>query len=127
MSLESGVTATEEYSLNCEEAENVGKLIHSSIDEKDFGNITVRRNDKVRTLVCLKKPVDIKGEEVHIKPIILFSRLSLQVQNEEERVGYFENPLTAEPAPLFLDGRMRKSDKSILRNKILKIEDGIEN
>ena len=126
-SLESGATATKEDNINCDDAESVGNKIQISLDNKNFGDVKIKRKDQARTLVCLKKSVEIEGESFHISPSTLFARLTLKVQDEDERAKYFKYPLTPEPASLFLDGKMRKANKHTLRNHLLKIDNGLTN
>ena len=89
-SLESGAAATEEDNINCDDAEAVGKRIQTSLDDKNFDELKMRRKDQARTLVCLNKSVAIEGEGFHISPSTLFARLTLKVQNEDERAEYFK-------------------------------------
>ena len=126
-SLSSGVTATVQDNINCDEAEIIGETIQIKIDEMNSG-VSIKRNDRVRTLICLQKSVKIADETpIHIKPSVLFGRLTLLVRNQDERSHYFEYPLIPEPAPLFLDGKMRKANKTSLRNHYLKVEESIPN
>ena len=44
-SLESGAAATEEDNINCDDAEAVGKRIQTSLDNKNFDELEMRRKD----------------------------------------------------------------------------------
>ena len=57
-----------------------------------------------------------------IKPEVLFNRLTLLVQKDDERITAFQHELTPEPAPLFREGKIRKPAKNILRNHLLQSE-----
>ena len=127
-SLESGVAAAEEDKIDCDDAEAVGERIQTSLDDKNFDDVKMKRRDQARTLVCLNKSVAVEGGDAfHISPNILFARLTLKVKNEDERAEFFKYPLTPEPASLFLDGKMRKSKKHSLRNHLLNVDDGLTN
>ena len=125
-SLSTGLVAMEDDNINCDKAELVGKAIQTKLDGAPIFNCTIKRKDQIRTLSCLKDSVKIGEETVNVKPEVLFNRLSLLVQKENERTQYFQHELTPDPASLFRDGKMRKPAKSVLRNHLLQTGGKIE-
>ena len=62
----------------------------------------------------------IYNEVVDIDPLILFSRLILLAEREEETTPYFEYELTNYPLSLFKNGMVRSGNKVSLRNYLTK-------
>ena len=58
--------------------------------------------------------VEIDKEKIHVDPMLLFSRLTVLIEREEEIQEYFRFELTAFPTSLFKNGMMRKANKSKL-------------
>ena len=113
-----GVTATEEDRINCDTAENIGQEIQNKLDGLPFTETKVKRNDQIRTLKILKVGVQIGKEKVNVDPLLLFSRLLLLVEREEDVKSYFRYELTSIPTSLFENGMMRKPTKSNLAKSI---------
>ena len=53
--------------------------------------------------------------------LICIGTLTTLIKHNDEKVQQFVNDLTPEPTSLFIDGCMRKTKKSILRNHILEV------
>ena len=90
ISLSAGVTATDKYNINCDQAESVGHKIQETLNGLQFNCAKIKRNDQIRTLVCLQKPIKTNGETINIKPETLINRMTILVRNEEERTEYFQ-------------------------------------
>ena len=69
-------------------------------------NCTIQRKDHIRTLSCLEDTVKIGNETAYAKSEVLFNRLTLFVQKDDERLTVFQHELTPEPASLFREGKM---------------------
>ena len=122
-SLSTGLTASEENDINCHDVDGVGSSIQETLDNVCIENAKIHRKDQVKTLSSLRPGITIEKKSVHIDPVILFTRLTALFQREDCTVEHFDYELTPEPASIFKDGMMRKSDTSVLRNVILdKIE-----
>ena len=119
-SISSGFVAREEDGINCEDAENVGKDIQKKLDNISFESASIKRSEKIRNLSQLRETVQVQDEKVHIDPLVLFGRLSILVQNQDEAAELFKYELTHEPPALFKNGLMRKPNKSALRQKLVK-------
>ena len=124
-SLSSGTVATETDNINCDDVEKVGKRIQETLGDTNVSSATIKRKDQVRTLACLQNGVRIRNNTVYIKPDMLFSRMSILVNNQNERTHFFDYELTPEPSALFVNGKMRKAAKHKLRNHLLKLDDSL--
>ena len=123
-SLSSGLTATVEDVITCDEAEKVGLTIQNKLDNLSAEEATIQRKDHARTLDMLQPGIRINDKEVKIDPLVLFCRTTTLLEREEKsnQVSSFNHELTPEPTALFRNGVMRKSTKSTLRNYILKMK-----
>lgn len=119
-SLSSGLTASEEDRINCDDAENVGQAIHIKLDGVCFENAKLKRSDQIQTLSRLQDGTKLNNLFTVIDPLVLFSRLTALVQRQEDIPSQFFYELTPEPTSLLKDGLMRKPTKSTLRNHLLK-------
>ena len=118
-SLSTGLTVSHTMDVSCDEAEKVGYDIQSNLDGVCLEDAKIKRKDKVTTLDSLRPGVKSDKTTVHIDPNILFTRLTVIVQSEDDIDAQFFYELTPEPTTLFKDGFMRKSSKSVLRNSFL--------
>ena len=117
-SISTGLTATEYDKINCDEAEKVGKSIQRQLDEVPFLKSKIKRKDQIRTLECLKNGVQLEKESFHVDPMILFSRLLVLVERDDDMKKCFNYELTPNPTSLFDHGMMRKANKSALGKAI---------
>ena len=76
--------------------------------------------EKIVTLATLHSTLKIDNEIVHIDSLILFSRLILLVEHEEDATPCFKHELTNYSLSLFKDGMMRSGNKASLRNYLTK-------
>lgn len=53
---------------------------------------------------------------------VLFNRLTLLVQKENEKTQYFDYELTFDLASFFREGKMRKPAKNVVRSHLLQCE-----
>ena len=56
-----------------------------------------------------------------------FQSVDFVISEKNERTQFFEYSLTPEPDALFVDGMMRKSEKTKLRKHLLSLEISVEN
>ena len=118
-SLSSGLTATEDDNVNCDDVEEVGRKIQKKLDNVCIEDATIKRSDQVKTLISLQPGIKMDDKTVNIDPLILFARLTALLQRDDEITDKFRYELTPEPTSLFKDGMMRKANKSVLRNFFL--------
>ena len=122
-----GVTARITDKINCDDVEKVGKGIHETLDNKTFIQSSLKRKDQITTLECLNVGVNIEKEKVYVHPTILFSRLLVIMEREDDVKKYFAYELTPIPTSLFQDGMMRKATKSMLANFITRNIHSVQN
>ena len=65
-SLSLGLVADE--SINCDNAEEVGRAIHTKLDHVSVSKCTIKRSDQVKSLEILENVVKIKSQTVNIDP-----------------------------------------------------------
>ena len=63
--------------------------------------------------------VKIDKEQVHVNPIILFTRLTAIAEWEDDVKKYFSFEMTPYPPSLLKDGLMRRADKAALRRALM--------
>ena len=122
-SLSSGLIAGPD--VNCDEAEEVGRNIQCKLNSMNMEDVSIKRNDKVRTFENLLPATKIGDKAGQISPSILFSRLTALVNFSDEIGENFCYELTPEPTSLFKHGMMRKPVKAVLRNHFLNTENSI--
>ena len=119
--LSTGLTAADDQTINCDNAEQVGLAIQQSLDGLCVEDASIKRTDQVKCLDQLRDPIKINdSDHVHIDPALLFLRLTTMARRGEEESAAFEYELTHEPTCFFEDGKMRDSKKHVLGNHLLK-------
>ncbi|XP_065911780.1 uncharacterized protein [Dysidea avara] len=113
-SLSSGLTASDDDGVNCDQTEQVGAKIHKKLDNMSIIDASIKRSDQVRSLDHLQPGIQVDKKKVTINPMLLFSRLIAVVQREEDMAQFFNYELTTIPTSLFKDNYLRKTDKSQL-------------
>ena len=94
-SLSTGLTASNDDKINCDDAENVGIQIQKKLDGVCFEEISMKRNDQIRSLASLQDDVMVTNEKVQINPLMLFGRLTTLAQRQEDIKAQFNYELTA--------------------------------
>lgn len=117
-SISTGLTATKEDQINCDDAEQVGKAIQRQLDEMLFSKAKIKRKYQIRTLEYLKTGVQFDKDIRHVDPNLLFSRLVVLVERDDDMKECFKYELTPVPTSLFEHGIMRKPNKSALGRAI---------
>ena len=119
-SIATGVTSTEADGINCDDAEAVGEAIQKQLTGVSYSKATLKKKDRIKTLESLEVGVRIDKEKVHVDPLLLFSRLLVVIEREENIRSYFQYELTTVPTLLFQDSMMRKSSKAKLGQALKK-------
>ena len=119
-SISTGLPATKENQINCDEAEQVGKAIQRQLDEVPFPRAKIKHKDQIRTLQYLINGVQCEKDKIHVDPMLLFSRLLVLVERDNDMKECFKYELTPIPTSLFEHGMMRKPNKSALGRAIKK-------
>ena len=113
-SLSSGLTASSDDDVNCDQTEQIGTKIHSQLDNVSIIDASIKRNDQVRSLEYLQPGIQVEKKKININPTLLFSRLIAVVQREEDMAPFFKYELTTIPTSLFKDNYLQKTDKAQL-------------
>ena len=111
---------TEGDGVNCDRVEEVGQNIQEKFDSKSFTDLSICQLDQVKTLDALRPGFILEGQRESIDPTILYMHLISIMQRENDIERFFDYELTPEPATLFKDGLMRKTNKAVLRNILMK-------
>lgn len=122
-SLSSGLTASEGDGINCHKTEEIGMAIQKQLDNVKVAEASIKRSNKVKSLDQLLPAVKVDKQKLHINPDILFSRLIVIVQREDDMAPYFQYELSPIPTSLFKDNAMRKAEKSQLAKAL---QSGVE-
>ena len=115
-SLSSNLIADE--NVNCDQIMAVGRRIQNSLDGMSVAEASIKRS-VVKTLASLKNVVKIRDQRVNIDPTLLFMRLVVIAERNDNILSYFKHELTAVPTSLFVDTMMRKPNKASLMQSLL--------
>ena len=85
-SLPSGLTAISNDNINYDKQKLL--VIQFKLDSKIVDNCSIKRNDQVRTFICLQPEIALEKETVDINRVILFNRLIMLIKIEIERVNF---------------------------------------
>ena len=123
VSISNGLTANKESKVNCDEVEEIGTRIQETLDDTNYTEAKIKRNDGVKNLAALQSSVKIADDQVTIDPMTLFNRLVALVMRDSDVSSCFKYELSPFPTSLFDKGVMRDANKSKLREHLTK---GIE-
>jgi hypothetical protein len=123
VSISNGLTANKESKINCDEVEEIGKRIQETLNDTNYTDAKIKRNDGVKNLAALQSSVKIGDDQVTIDPMTLFNRLIALVMRDSDVSSCFKYELSPFPTSLFDKGVMRDANKSKLREHLTK---GIE-
>ena len=115
-SFSTGLAASDGDNINCNNAENVELQMQRKLDGVRFEEISMKRNNQIRSLVCLQDSVKVDNEKVQTSPLVLFGRLTTLAQWQEDIEVQFHYELTPEPSSFFKDGLMQKNSKTDTSN-----------
>ena len=110
-SLSSGQASNEKDGINCDIAEDVGIIMQKKMDNKSYTEISFKGTDQVRALENIRKGTRIADDTIHIDPMLLFSRLLIQVERSENIQFLFAYELASTPTSLYKNNMMRKGKK----------------
>ena len=67
-----GTAITDDETIICHVAKNVGEKIIAQLIGRQFINIKMKRSDNVRSLATITSKVKIKDKVVAIEPMVLY-------------------------------------------------------
>ena len=111
-------TAKTDDQIDCDQTEEIGKIINEKFDEISFSNSSIKRKEQVKSLEELKVGLKLDKETIYVDPSVFFSRLLLMIEREQRTIEYFRYELTPVPTSIFEDGMMTKSAKSLLMKAV---------
>ena len=114
VSLASGIAATADDNVTCDETDNIGSEIMERWSNITYKDMTLPKRDMVRTLANMYNTYRFDDGCAEIDANILFHRLVVLAQQQASVAEQFAYELTPYPAALFKDGYMRKPVKSNL-------------
>lgn len=119
-SVSSGVSASDNDSINCDNAEAIGETIMKKLDGQIYTEVVLKKCDQIKTLSQLSTLVLPSNKGLDIDQSVLFHRLLIILARCDDTASYFGYELTAVPAALFKDNFMRQPVKGQLKNELLK-------
>ena len=67
-SLSSGLTASSDDDVNCDQTEQIGTKIHSQLDNMSIIDASIKRNDQVWSLEYLQPGIQVEKKKINIIP-----------------------------------------------------------
>ncbi|GBN14170.1 hypothetical protein AVEN_66961-1 [Araneus ventricosus] len=124
MSIDSGIVGGNE--VNCHLSEEIGRDMISKMMGKKFENVKFKRKGKVVTLASINSSVKICNISIVVDPHILFHRLCIAKQSDDDLKAFFKFELSPFPILLFTGESMRKGTKSSLYTSFSPITEDIK-
>ena len=106
------------FDANCDDFEFIGSQIRKKLNRSTISEATIKRSDHITNLKLPEKPLNIGSEKIVIDPAILFFRLTLIPEQQDNIQQCFQYELTPAPTSLFKDNFMRKPRKPALRKAL---------
>ena len=91
------------------------------LDNQTYTSTKVPWKEKTVDLARLHSSLKTDNGVVYVNPFVLFSRLILLAEREEETTPCFEYELNNYPFSLFKDGMMRNGNKASLCSFLMKV------
>jgi len=120
-SIATGVVARDNDGVNCHIADSVGSAIMKEMDNQGFSTVVLKKAKQVKTLQSVGKAVKVHDQETVVDSSVLFNRLLIAVEREDNMEPYFSYELTPTPTALFKDDVFRKTAKSKLAQELVKL------
>ena len=111
VSISTGVVA--DASVNCDNAVQIGQAAAFKIAGKQFTEVTLHRNDRVKTMGD-KNSINIRGQATVLNPTLFFNRITCVLKTSSDMEQFMSYELAPQPPSLFHGGVMRKPTKSAL-------------
>lgn len=112
MSIATGIVG--DTTITCYNAVAIGKQAMAKMVNLEFSNIKLARKDRALPLSTVSSSIKINDEKIPVDPFLLFRRISISKNTNEDLKLYLEYELAPFPLALFSEGGMRKSTKSAL-------------
>ncbi|GBM51777.1 hypothetical protein AVEN_245522-1, partial [Araneus ventricosus] len=112
--------------VNCHLSEEIGRDMISKMMGKKFENVKFKRKGKVVTLASINSSVKICNISIVVDPHILFHRLCIAKQSDDDLKAFFKYELLPFPILLFTGESMRKGTKSSLYTSFSPITEDVK-
>ena len=83
------IVAMEDNNINFDDAKLIGQATQITHDGSQFLICRIKYKGQIQILSCLQDTVKIGDDTIHLKPEVLFNRLTLLAQKEKEQTQYF--------------------------------------
>lgn len=114
ISIATGVVGDD--TITCYKAVAMGKAAMEKIVGTPFSEVKLTRKDCALPLSSVTSSIKIQGEPVVIDPLLIFQRISISKQTDEDLKQYLQYELAPFPLALFDEAGMRKTKKAVLYN-----------
>ncbi|KAJ8888345.1 hypothetical protein PR048_007832 [Dryococelus australis] len=112
MSLETGVV--DDSNIDCYNAISVGKIAMTEVVGKHFSDVNLSRRNEALPMACVNGSIKIIYYVSLVDLVLLFKKISVVKQTNEDLRMYLEYELAPFPLALFNEARMRKTKISSL-------------
>lgn len=92
------------------------------IMQGNFGDVKFSRKHNVLSLKTIQSSVKIDDETISIDPIMLFSRLTLNIKSNKSIKNYLHYELAPYPLSIFTENGLRKNMKSQSYNEFTSVD-----
>lgn len=123
LSISTGVVGNS--TINCHLAGEIGAQMISRVVGLNSNYVKFKRNDRVLSLATVSNSIKIDSTPIPIDPLLLFQRMCIAKETEQNLKNHFTYELTPFPLALFTEEGMRKGTKSTLYNAFLLLEKDI--
>lgn len=115
MSIYSGVVG--DGKINCFKALEIGLQLQKNLIGQTFSNIKFKRSNKVLPISAINAKIKLNNDKViDIEPLLLFQRITLNLDCKSDMKRYLHFELAPFPLSLFSIDGMRKTNKSAFCN-----------
>ena len=76
-----GLTTKTDDQINCDQTQEIGKIINEKLDGISFSNSSIKRREQIKSLEKLRVGRKL-DKETSVDPSMLFSRLLLMIERE---------------------------------------------
>ena len=112
----SGVSA--DNTINCDQSHAIGLSLQNKMVGHNFGEIKMKRNDKVTTLASLTSSVLVRGERVVVDQQQMLLRCMATIQTSADLEHFMKYEYVNYAPSLFDRFSMRKTVKSALTQSL---------
>ena len=99
---------------NAEDAYSIGKNVAGKLNGKTYGDVKLKRTDKVISVSAAINAVTVRGKEVELNSNLLLMRVTCIIKKKTEMKEHLSHEFARNPPSLFDKGLMRKHTKNDL-------------